>query len=177
MTDEEVEIICKSVDRPERERLFLRKKHLPMNHETFKKHMRDKKLANFFGEKPPSIPQGPQVGISQKKLRNFFGQRPPSELISLNLTEYFPGHNSEELERSVRCSMRRASRISMASKSSFVPKSRRISKFLEDSSRRSSLLPHVNDNLETETIAEEEFEGFDSFEDDELAIFEDGNLK
>lgn len=146
-----------------------------MNHETFKKQMRDKKLANFFGEKPPSIPQGQQVGISQKKLRNFFGQRPPSELISLNLTEYFPGHNSEELERSVRNSMRRAS---MASKSSFGLRSKRTSRLFDDSSRRSSLLPHLNDNPD-ETIAEEEFEGFDSFEeeeDDQLNLFEEGNL-
>ncbi|PKY39754.1 Pkinase-domain-containing protein [Rhizophagus irregularis] len=176
LTDEEVETICKSVDRPERERLFLRKKHLPMNHETFKKQMRDKKLANFFGEKPPSIPQGQQVGISQKKLRNFFGQRPPSELISLNLTEYFPGHNSEELERSVRNSMRRAS---MASKSSFGLRSKRTSRLFDDSSRRSSLLPHLNDNPD-ETIAEEEFEGFDSFEeeeDDQLNLFEEAFTK
>ncbi|GBC03541.1 hypothetical protein RclHR1_05190005 [Rhizophagus clarus] len=176
LTDEEVVMICKSVDRPERERLFLRKKHLPMNHEAFKKQMRDKKLANFFGEKPPSIPQGQQVGISQKKLRNFFGQRPPSELISLNLTEYFPGHNSEELERSVRNSVRRAS---MASKSSFGLKSKRASKLFDDSSRRSSLLPHLNDNPD-ETIAEEEFEGFDSYEeeeDDQLNLFEEAFTK
>ncbi|RIA83012.1 kinase-like domain-containing protein [Glomus cerebriforme] len=176
LTDEEVEIICKSVDRPERERLFLRKKHLPMNHETFKKQMRDKKLANFFGEKPPSV-QGPQVGISHKKLRNFFGQRPPSELISLNLTEYFPGHNSEELERSVRNSIRRASRISMASKSSFGPRSKRASRLFDDSSRRSSLLFPLNDNID-DTIAEEEFEGFDSFEEeDELILLEEAFTK
>ncbi len=145
-----------------------------MNHEAFKKQMRDKKLANFFGEKPPSIPQGPQVGMSQKKLRNFFGQRPPSELISLNLTEYFPGHNSEELERSVRSSMRRASRASMSSRYSSRSKSSRI---YENSSRRSSFLPHVSD--ENETITEEGFEEFDSFEeddDDELTLLEEGNL-
>ena len=149
-----------------------------MNHEAFKKQMRDKKLANFFGEKPPSIPQGPQVGMSQKKLRNFFGQRPPSELISLNLTEYFPGHNSEELERSVRHSMRRASRISMASKSSFGPRSKRTSRLFDDSSRRSSILPQLNDNLD-DVIAEEEFEGFDSFDDDDddqLNLLDEGNL-
>ncbi|CAI2167625.1 13677_t:CDS:10 [Funneliformis geosporum] len=180
LTDEEVENICKSADRQERERLFLRKKHLPMNHETFKKHMRDKKLANFFGEKPPSIPQG----ITQKKLRNFFGQRPPSELISLNLTEYFPGHNSEELERSVRFSMRRASRSSMSSKYSSRPRSKRISRLFEDNSRQSSLLNPLNDNLENATINEEEevggdFEDFDSFEDnyDELTSLDEAFTK
>ncbi|CAG8474800.1 5382_t:CDS:10 [Funneliformis caledonium] len=178
LTDEEVENICKSADRQERERLFLRKKHLPMNHETFKKHMRDKKLANFFGEKPPSIPQG----ITQKKLRNFFGQRPPSELISLNLTEYFPGHDSEELERSVRFSMRRASRSSMSSKYSSRPRSKRISRLFENNPRQSSLLSPLNDDPDDATIFEEvgdEFEDFDSFEDnhDELNSLEEAVTK
>lgn len=35
-------------------------------------------------------------------LRNFFGQRPPSELISLNLAEYFPEAKQRELEQTVR---------------------------------------------------------------------------
>ncbi|CAG8544818.1 1019_t:CDS:10 [Diversispora eburnea] len=116
ITDEELVQICKSSDRPERERLILRKKHIQMSHEEIQKQLRYKKLANFFGEKPPTTPQAPQVGISHKKLRNFFGQRPPSELISLNLTEFFPGHDSEELERSARNSIRRASRLSAASR-------------------------------------------------------------
>ncbi|CAG8793551.1 3571_t:CDS:2, partial [Cetraspora pellucida] len=113
LTDEEIVEICKNSDRPERERLTLRKKHLPMSFDQSKKQKKD--LEKFFGEKPPS---NPQVGISQKKLRDFFGQRPPSELIQLNLTEYFPGHNSEELERSVARSSiyRRVSRVSAASK-------------------------------------------------------------
>ena len=90
----------------------------------------NRKLQRFFGEKVPTTPQG----FSQKKLRNFFGQRPPSELISLNLTEYFPGHNSEELERSHRMSMRRASRPSGPSR----PKSRTVSRLYENESLSSS---------------------------------------
>ncbi|KAF0505323.1 Pkinase-domain-containing protein [Gigaspora margarita] len=135
LSDEEIVEICKSSDRPEREKLTLRKKHLPpkVNYEQSKNQKKD--LEKFFGEK---IPTSPQVGVSRKKLREFFGQRPPSELIQLNLTEYFPGHNSEELERSVarnsiyRHSIyRRGSRASSASKFS-IQKSKRTSKLDDD---------------------------------------------
>ncbi|CAG8620443.1 5054_t:CDS:2, partial [Dentiscutata heterogama] len=151
LNEEEIIEICKSSDRPERERLTLRKKHLPkMSYENSKKQK--KNLEKFFGEKPPN---SPQVGVSKKKLRDFFGQRPPSELIQLNLTEYFPGHNSEELERSVARSSiyrnsiyrntiyRRASRVSSASKLS-IQKSKRTSKLDDDNnsirSKRTSKL-------------------------------------
>ncbi|CAI2186005.1 3755_t:CDS:10 [Funneliformis geosporum] len=137
LSDEELVKICRSSDRPERDRLILRKKHVHMNFDQLKRQMRDKKLENFFGEKPPT---SSQVGMSQKKLRNFFGQRPPSELISLNLTEYFPGHNSEELERSCRNSVRRASRLSSVSKFS-RRKSKRMSYLYDDDKADTFLSP------------------------------------
>ncbi|RHZ44604.1 hypothetical protein Glove_718g60 [Diversispora epigaea] len=175
LTDEELVQICKSSDRPERERLILRKKHIQMSHEEIQKQLRYKKLANFFGEKPPTTPQAPQVGISHKKLRNFFGQRPPSELISLNLTEFFPGHDSEELERSARNSIRRASRLSAASRYSKT-KSRRISTLYDEDdgindnhsiNRSNSLLSATtNDYSPESTIAEEE-------EEEEVLEYED----
>ncbi|CAG8489781.1 8041_t:CDS:10 [Acaulospora morrowiae] len=173
LSDDELVEICKSADRPERDRLILRKKHQPISHEEIKKRNRDKKLANFFGEKPPSTSQAPQVGISQKKLRNFFGQRPPSELISSNLTEYFPGHVSEELERSARNSIRRASRISAASRYSKT-RSKRISRLYDDddggNSRLNTLLaPPTDDSksaiLEEEAEETDEFDEFDGFEE------------
>ncbi|KAK9468293.1 kinase-like domain-containing protein [Lipomyces arxii] len=49
---------------------------------------------------------------ARKQMRNFFGQRPPSELISSNLAEYFPGHESRVLEQTVRNSIRHSKRIS-----------------------------------------------------------------
>ncbi|KAJ8099772.1 kinase-like domain-containing protein [Lipomyces tetrasporus] len=55
-------------------------------------------------------------GSFRKTMRNFFGQRPPSELISSNLAEYFPGHESRVLEQTVRNSIRRSKRISGMSK-------------------------------------------------------------
>ena len=64
---------------------------------------------------------------SRPKIKDFLGGRPPSELISQELTTYFPDHQKETLERTVRMSMRRsarlsraASRISVASNVSFA---------------------------------------------------------
>ncbi|KAI4165725.1 MAG: hypothetical protein LQ342_000668 [Letrouitia transgressa] len=64
---------------------------------------------------------------SKPKIKEFLGARPPSELISQELTTYFPDHQKETIERTVRMSMRRsarlsraASRISIASNASFT---------------------------------------------------------
>lgn len=64
---------------------------------------------------------------SKPKIKQFDGGRPPSELISQELTTYFPDHQKETIERTVRMSIRRsarlskaASRISVASSSSFT---------------------------------------------------------
>jgi mitogen-activated protein kinase kinase kinase len=88
------------------------------------------KLEGFFGERPTSFqrPPPPSTGGSSpsqhttgvsprpntKRLRNFFGQRPPSELISSNLAEYFPDHEKNVLEATVRNSIRRSTRMSHA---------------------------------------------------------------
>ena len=64
---------------------------------------------------------------SKPKIKEFLYGRPPSELISQELTTYFPDHQKETIERTVRMSMRRsarlskaASRISVASSSSYT---------------------------------------------------------
>lgn len=64
---------------------------------------------------------------SKPKIKEFNGGRPPSELISQELTTYFPDHQKETIERTVRMSMRRsarlsraASRISVASSASYT---------------------------------------------------------
>ncbi|CAG8721604.1 5941_t:CDS:10, partial [Racocetra persica] len=143
LSDEEIVDICTCVNRPERERLTLRKKHLPMSHEQKKEQLRSKKLENFFGEQPPRAQPTGIAGISHRKLRNFFGQRPPSELISSNLTDYFPGHATEDLERSARRSMIRASRrMSSASRTSRT-RSRRISRTFEDPNSRLKIIMDV----------------------------------
>ncbi|CAG8643138.1 6581_t:CDS:2, partial [Paraglomus occultum] len=169
LKDEELVEICRDPDRPERNRLVLRKIHQHLSHEDYMRIRQNRKLQRFFGEKVPTTPQG----FSQKKLRNFFGQRPPSELISLNLTEYFPGHNSEELERSHRMSMRRASRPSGPSR----PKSRTISKLYDNESLSSSsssftLVPSVQGDdcscHELPILEEERNNEFQVMEDEEV---------
>jgi mitogen-activated protein kinase kinase kinase len=48
----------------------------------------------------------------ESMIRPFFGQRPPSELITSDLTTYFPGHAKEEIDRTARLSVRRSRRLS-----------------------------------------------------------------
>ncbi|KAJ9244346.1 hypothetical protein DTO169E5_1951 [Paecilomyces variotii] len=48
------------------------------------------------------------------KLRSFFGARPPSEMIIHELTSYFPSHQREDIERTMRMSVRRSQRMSRA---------------------------------------------------------------
>ena len=57
-----------------------------------------------------------QASLPREKgvLRRFFGQRPPSELISSDLAYYFPEHQKEDIEKTVRLSMRRSARLSRA---------------------------------------------------------------
>lgn len=66
-------------------------------------------------ERPPSIEQPRDTRRKQGKngvLRQFFGQRPPSELITSDLTTYFPDHPREEIDRTARLSLRRSTRLS-----------------------------------------------------------------
>ncbi|KAF7172456.1 hypothetical protein CNMCM5623_004631 [Aspergillus felis] len=51
---------------------------------------------------------------SVAKLRSFFGARPPSEMIIHELTSYFPGHQREDIEKTMRMSIRRSQRLSRA---------------------------------------------------------------
>ncbi|PKS12956.1 hypothetical protein jhhlp_000297 [Lomentospora prolificans] len=45
-------------------------------------------------------------------LRQFGGLRPPSELITSDLTSYFPDHPREDIDRTARMSLRRSTRLS-----------------------------------------------------------------
>ncbi len=59
---------------------------------------------------PPIIRRIPRA--KNDVLRQFFGQRPPSELITSDLTTYFPNHAKEEIDRTARLSLRRSKRLS-----------------------------------------------------------------
>ena len=49
-----------------------------------------------------------------RKLKQFYGARPPSELITSDLTSYFPDVGKEEIDKTIRMSVRRSRRISRA---------------------------------------------------------------
>jgi mitogen-activated protein kinase kinase kinase len=53
-------------------------------------------------------------GNNSNKLRSFFGARPPSEMIVQEITSYFPSHQKEEIEKTMRLSVRRSQRMSRA---------------------------------------------------------------
>jgi mitogen-activated protein kinase kinase kinase len=54
------------------------------------------------------------AGARARKLKEFYGARPPTELITQDLTSYFPDIEKEEMDKTVRMSIRRSRRISRA---------------------------------------------------------------
>lgn len=56
----------------------------------------------------------PRERGSNSTVRTFFGARPPSEMIVNELTTYFPAHQKEEIEKTMRMSVRRSQRMSRA---------------------------------------------------------------
>nr|ABH09725.1 STE11-like protein [Talaromyces marneffei] len=73
---------------------------------------RSRHLANDEHEASPT-----SAGMerpSASKLRSFFGARPPSEMIIHELTSYFPSHQREDIEKTMRMSVRRSQRLSRA---------------------------------------------------------------
>ncbi|KAF9152862.1 ATP binding [Linnemannia schmuckeri] len=95
LADEELLNICKSLDRPEKERLILRKKHLPVSHDVLKRRGTSKRSGR--GGTDLASPTANSFKESSSRMQTFFGQRPPDEIIESNLAEYFPGHRKELL--------------------------------------------------------------------------------
>ncbi|KAK6002320.1 hypothetical protein QM012_001958 [Aureobasidium pullulans] len=54
------------------------------------------------------------AGARARKLKEFYGARPPTELITQDLTSYFPDIEKEEMDKTVRMSIRRSRRLSRA---------------------------------------------------------------
>lgn len=98
--DVEFVTICFSPDRPEKHRIMLTPKNEQPSETAAAQSLRI--LQRMAGRKP--LPQNTQ-------LRNFFGQRPPSELISSNLGQYFPEAPLQELEITIRNSVRHSMRL------------------------------------------------------------------
>lgn len=62
----------------------------------------------------PAVPERNPDRNPAAKLRSFFGARPPSEMIIHELTSYFPSHQRDEIEKTMRLSVRRSQRMSRA---------------------------------------------------------------
>ena len=58
--------------------------------------------------------QASTASARARKLKDFYGARPPTELITQDLQSYFPEVNKEEMDRTVRMSIRRSRRLSRA---------------------------------------------------------------
>lgn len=109
--DVELVTICYSPDRLEKNRLILcpqGEAPTPAAIETSKKIMlkfeRHNRIKSHDDLSQYHIPAQPKP--QAPTMRNFFGQRPPSELISLNLAEFFPEAQQKDLEATVRNSVR-----------------------------------------------------------------------
>ncbi|PVH99255.1 protein kinase byr2 [Periconia macrospinosa] len=58
--------------------------------------------------------RSPQFINKARKLKQFYGARPPSELITSDLTSYFPDVEKDEIDKTIRMSIRRSRRLSRA---------------------------------------------------------------
>ncbi|KAH8730441.1 hypothetical protein GQ44DRAFT_768213 [Phaeosphaeriaceae sp. PMI808] len=65
-------------------------------------------------EGPGEALRSPQFQARARKLKQFYGARPPSELITSDLTSYFPDVGKDEIDKTVRMSIRRSHRLSRA---------------------------------------------------------------
>jgi mitogen-activated protein kinase kinase kinase len=58
--------------------------------------------------------RSPVIAARARKLKQFYGARPPSELITSDLTSYFPDVEKGEIDKTIRMSIRRSHRLSRA---------------------------------------------------------------
>ncbi|ORZ21671.1 kinase-like domain-containing protein [Absidia repens] len=123
LSDTELNDICRSTNRPEKERLILRKRHMYPTHEEFKRkgtanarwqlqrfstadasetsNDSSIKYSPIDSSLSPTTSNRRPNSISLVKLspyQTLFGERPPSDVISSNLTSFFPNHEPDILE-------------------------------------------------------------------------------
>jgi mitogen-activated protein kinase kinase kinase len=73
---------------------------------------RERNVSNAAKDLERPISSDSRQPQRRKVLRQFGGLRPPSELITSDLTSYFPDHPREDIDRTARLSMRRSTRLS-----------------------------------------------------------------
>ncbi|KAF1977985.1 protein kinase byr2 [Bimuria novae-zelandiae CBS 107.79] len=88
-------------------------------------------------------PARSQVFASKaRKLKQFYGARPPSELITSDLTSYFPDVEKDEIDKTLRMSVRRSRRLSRAASRLSMASNYSVASSLKDAPP----LPSIADN-------------------------------
>ncbi|KAF2447217.1 Ste11-type MAPKK kinase [Karstenula rhodostoma CBS 690.94] len=88
-------------------------------------------------------PSRAQVFASRaRKLKQFYGARPPSELITSDLTSYFPDVEKGEIDKTIRMSIRRSRRLSRAASRLSMASNFSVASSLKDAPP----LPSIADN-------------------------------
>ncbi|KAJ4356352.1 ATP binding [Didymosphaeria variabile] len=77
-----------------------------------------------------------------RKLKQFYGARPPSELITSDLTSYFPDVEKGEIDKTIRMSIRRSRRLSRAASRLSMASNFSVASSLKDAPP----LPSIADN-------------------------------
>ncbi|KMU90697.1 kinase byr2 [Coccidioides immitis H538.4] len=127
ISDSELLQICDGSGRSERGRLILRKLHAgePEAEELQRAAqlaMDENQVAHMNALSTTNGPIYPKIATAKSrmivmqspKFRSFFGARPPSEMIIHELTSSFPSHQKEDIEKTMRLSVRRSQRLSRA---------------------------------------------------------------
>ncbi|KAK5077252.1 ATP binding [Lithohypha guttulata] len=83
-------------------------------------------------ERAEAVPPRPSREDENSTIRSFFGGRPPSEMIVNELTTYFPGHQKEDIEKTMRMSVRRSQRLSRAASRLSVVSNASLASSLQD---------------------------------------------
>lgn len=76
----------------------------------------ERERQSYFVSEPAhrSLSSASTASARARKLKDFYGARPPTELITQDLTSYFPDVRKEEMDKTVRMSIRRSRRMSRA---------------------------------------------------------------
>jgi mitogen-activated protein kinase kinase kinase len=86
----------------------------PMSPVTTDRNRNIIKTADEYDRQEAQMLRANSVVDQSSKLRSFFGARPPSEMIVQELSSYFPKHQREDIEKTMRMSARRSQRMSRA---------------------------------------------------------------
>lgn len=93
-------------------------------------------------EGPRDRPRNPVARPVSRQLKQFYGARPPSELITSDLTSYFPDVEKGEIDKTIRMSIRRSRRLSRAASRLSMASNFSVASSLRDAPP----LPSIADN-------------------------------